>query len=123
MQLINYFPDINQLQLPKAIAKRAIELFIEPFDTQAEAQFYWQSGQTQLLILTKSNDVDMLSTLLSPALCQQVDDAINNPEFVEALPDEYALSLTIHSADGNGLYVIRPLDIDIEFINQTPAQS
>jgi len=121
MQLINYFPDDNELQLPLAVAKRAIELFIEPFGTQEEAQLYWQSGQTKLLIINNSNAVDLLPTSLTPELFQQVDDAINNPEFVEALSDDYALSLTIHSADGNGLYVIRPLDI--EFINPTQVQS
>jgi hypothetical protein len=123
MLLINYFPDINELHLKKPLAIRAIELFIEPFSTQAEAQLYWQSGQTQLLIITTSSDVDIMPTLLSPALCQQIDDAINNPDFVEVLPDDYALSLTIHSADGNGLYVIRPLGLDVDFTNQAQVQS
>jgi hypothetical protein len=114
MQLINYFPDANELHLPIAVAKRAIELFIEPFGDKETALSFWATGDTQILVVNNLDDIKILENSFTQSLQQQIDDAINNPEFIEALPDDYAISLTIHSADGHGLYVVRPISLTFD---------
>lgn len=108
MQLLNYLPSTSDLVLPDAIANKAIDLLLEPFESKADALAFWSDGSTQLLIMTTANDLKVIQQTLDPSIKQQIYDACNNPEFTEPLPNDYVLSLTIHSSDGNGLYVIRP---------------
>lgn len=114
MQLLNTLPNIDDLFLPLPIAKRVIDLLLEPFGTRENALSFWANGNTQVLVVNNIDDIKILENSFTQSLQQQVDEAINNPEFIEALPDDYALSHTIHSTDGHGLYVVRPITLTFE---------
>jgi hypothetical protein len=114
MQLLNYLPSAQDLILPTPVINKLITLLIEPFGAKETALAFWAQGQTRLLIITKASDQQTIKTSLSPSVLQQIDDAFNNPEFIENLPEQYALSLTIYNDEGHGLYVLRPNELGFE---------
>lgn len=130
MQLINALPTPEQLVLPHDIAKRVIELLIEPFGTIESAQAYWQENTTHLVILTSTDTSSSLKSLsdLTQSLVISADD---NPEFVEVLsmfdqPTEsqaqYQLSLIVYTDTGNGLYLVKPVDMVLTDISMEITQ-
>jgi hypothetical protein len=114
MQLLNYLPSAQDLLLPPPVINKLITLLIEPFGAKETALAFWIEDQTRLLIITKASDLQTIKTSLSPSVLQQVDDAFSNPEFIEDLPEQYALSLTVFSDEGHGLYVLRPSELTFE---------
>ena len=114
MQILNTLPNIDDLFLPLPLAKRVIDLLLEPFDSRENALSFWATGETQILVVNNFEDIKILKISFTQSLQQQIDEAINNPEFIEALPNDYALSLTIHSANGHGLYVVRPITLSFD---------
>lgn len=115
MQLMNALPTPEQLVLPRDIAKRVVELLIEPFGTVESAQNYWQENSTHLVILTPI-DTDTSMKSLSDLTQSLVMAANDNPEFVEVLstvdqPNEYQFSLIVYTDVGNGLYLVKPVDM------------
>jgi len=114
MQLLNTLPHVDDLFMPLPIAKRIIDLLVEPFCIRENALSFWATGDTQILVVNNIEDIKIIENSFSQPLQQQIDEAINNPEFIEALPDDYVFSLTIHSADGHGLYVVRPITLTFD---------
>lgn len=125
MQLINALPTPEQLVLPHDIAKRVVELLIEPFGAIESAQAYWQENITHLVVLTSSDTSASLKTLSD--LTQSLVIAANdNPEFVEVMitiaqPAEpqaqYQFSLIVYTDSGNGLYLVKPVDMALTEIS------
>lgn len=120
MQLMNTLPTPEQLALPPEMAKRVVELLIEPFETKEVAQSYWQDNTTYLVILT-TTDSDKILKPLSDLTQTLIIAATDNPEFVEILPvsvqvpDTYQLSLIVYSDAGHGLYLFKPVDMPLKF--------
>lgn len=115
MQLMNALPTPEQLVLPRDVAKRVVELLIEPFGTVESAQTYWQENTTHLVILTPI-DTDTSLKSLSDLTQSLVMAANDTPEFVEVLstvdqPNEYQFSLIVYTDAGNGLYLVKPVDM------------
>ncbi|MEI6894007.1 MAG: hypothetical protein V5789_05135 [Colwellia sp.] len=114
MQLLNYLPTAQDLLLPSLVIDKLINLLIEPFGDKETALSFWVDGHTRLLIITSTTDLQTIDSIFNTSAIQQVDDAFNNPEFIEALPEHYVLSLTIYSDEGHGLYVLRPSELAFE---------
>lgn len=121
MQLINALPTPEQLTLPIDVAKRVVELLIEPFGSIEDAQAYWQENTTHLVILTTA-DVGTSLKSLSDLTQSLVIAAADNPEFVEVisaveqpseLQEQYQLSLIVYTDSGNGLYLVKPVDLEL----------
>ena len=120
MQLINVLPTPEQLALPPNVAKRVVELLIEPFGAIENAQAFWQENTTHLVILTPAdNEISLKS--LSELTQSLVIAANDNPEFVEVLStidqpsqsqEQYQLSLIVYTDSGNGLYLVKPVDME-----------
>jgi hypothetical protein len=125
MQLINVLPTPEQLALPPNVAKRVVELLIEPFGVIESAQAYWQKNTTHLVILTPA-DIDTSLKSLSDLTQSLVIAANNNPEFVEVistdnqpseLQKQYQLSLVVYTDAGNGLYLVKPIDFELSALS------
>lgn len=125
MQLINVLPTPEQLALPPNVAKRVVELLIEPFGVIESAKAYWQENTTHLVILTPT-DIDTSLKLLSNLTQSLVIAANNNPEFVEVistdnkpsdLQKQYQLSLVVYADAGNGLYLVKPVDFELSALS------
>lgn len=125
MQLINVLPTPEQLALPPNVAKRVVELLIEPFGIIESAQAYWQENITHLVILTPA-DIDTSLKSLSDLTQSLVVAANNNPEFVEVistdnqpsdLQKQYQLSLVVYTDAGNGLYLVKPVDFELSALS------
>ncbi|MGL1956968.1 MAG: hypothetical protein OCD00_06605 [Colwellia sp.] len=121
MQLINVLPTPEQLALPLEIAKRVVELLIEPFGTIESAQAYWQENTTHFVILTPT-DTDASLKSLSDLTQSLVIAADDNPEFVEKIletqsQEQYQLSLIIYTDVGNGLYLVKPVDMELSALS------
>ena len=117
MQLMNTLPTPEQLALPRDIAKRVVELLIEPFGAVKSAQDYWQTNTTHLVILTDTDTYTSFKSLsdLTQSLVMAAND---NPEFVEVLSaaeelakshESYHLFLIVYTDAGNGLYLVKPV--------------
>jgi hypothetical protein len=125
MQLIHALPKPEQLTLPIDVAKRVIELLIEPFGSIEGAQAYWQENTTHLVILTPT-DVDTSLKSLSDLILSLVIAANDNPEFVEVMSvidqptdsqAQYQLSLIVYTDAGNGLYLVKPIDMEFSTLS------
>ena len=125
MQLINVLPTPEQLALPPNVAKRVVELLIEPFGVIEIAKAYWHENTTHLVILTPV-DIDTSLKSLSDLTQSLVVTADDNPEFVEVIPavnlpselqDLYQLSLVVYTDAGNGLYLVKPVDFELSALS------
>jgi hypothetical protein len=111
MQILDYLPTENQLILDNEAAQSMVDLLIEPFGTRDKAKEFWQEYPSTIVILNRNDNVESCLKQLSDVTRSFVETAESNPEFIEYLPDNYQLSLTITSDSGNGLYLIKPTNM------------
>jgi hypothetical protein len=111
MQILHYLPSENQLILDNEAAQSMVGLLIEPFCTRDKAKEFWEEYPSIIVVLNRNDDVENCLKQLSDATRLFVETAEINPEFIEYLPDNYQLSLTITSDSGNGLYLIKPTNM------------
>ena len=86
MQTITTWPD--QLALPQNVKTALLKHLLIPFETEAEAEAYWEENSVQLV------------------LSEPPKEAI--PEYTDPLPDGYSISLVITSDAGEGIYYLTP---------------
>lgn len=113
MQILHFIPDIDDLALSKASAISAVELLIQPFGTIQATQEFWNNHPCTLVCLTEKDVPQTALASLDDTLLHLIELANNSPEFVEPLPKGYQLSLAIISDEGNGIYLIKPRDMNI----------
>ncbi len=109
MQIINHWPNVNEISLPVLVATEVIAFLGEPFTNEKEAKAFWLECPSTIIILNETCVVHELDSDLQ----QQVLFCINNPEFEEVLPNGYRILLAIVSDDGAGCYVVLPSSLDI----------
>ena len=80
---MNTWPDPD---VPQNVKAALIKHLTEPFQTLAEAKSYWLESGTQLIIAAVPE----------------------NPEYTDALPEGYTISLVITSDSGEGVYYLTP---------------
>ena len=110
MQVIHHLPELEELAMPASTAIKLLELLIEPFGTFDKANAFWQAYPCVIVYSNSQDDLSAALGSLSDELLHLVELAETSPEFVEALPKGYQVSLTIINDEGNGLYLIRPTD-------------
>jgi hypothetical protein len=113
MQILHFMPDIDDLALSKASAISVIELLIQPFGTIQATQEFWHNYPCILVCLTEKDEPETALSSLDDTLLHLVELAEHSFEFVEPLPKGYQLSLAIISAEGSGIYLIKPRDMNI----------
>lgn len=113
MQILKNIPNIEELALPLATSANVIELLIEPFGTLDSAQQFWKDYPCILICLNKQDTIPTVLTSLSDELGHFVELAESSPEIVEFISEGYQLSLTIMNDEGNGLYLVKPVDLTI----------
>jgi hypothetical protein len=111
MQILHYLPSENQLILDNLAAQAMVDLLVVPFGTREKAKEFWQEYPSIIVVLNRNDDVENCLKQLSDTTQLFVETAEINPEFIEYLPDNYQLSLTITSDSGNGLYLIKPTNM------------
>jgi hypothetical protein len=113
MQVLHYLPTIEELALPLSTATKLVEYLIEPFGRLDDAKRYWQEYPPALVIINGQDKVASAIASLDGFMKHFVELADINPEFIEPLPEGYQLSLTIINDEGNGLYLIKPTDMNL----------
>jgi hypothetical protein len=111
MQILHYLPTENQLMVNNLVAHSVVDLLVEPFGTRDGAKAFWQEYPSTIVVLNSKDDVESCLKQLSDVTRLFVETAHFSPEFIEDLPDNYQLSLTITSDSGNGLYLVKPTDM------------
>ena len=113
MQVLHYLPTVDELALPSGTAAKVVENLIEPFGKLDDAQRYWQEYPCPLVCLNRRDKVASAIASLDGFMKHFVELADTTPEFIEPLPHGYQLSLTIINDEGNGLYLIKPTDMNL----------
>jgi hypothetical protein len=113
MQILHFMPEIDDLALSKATTISILELLIQPFGTTQVTQDFWHNYPCILVCLTEKDVPKTALGSLDDNLLHLIELADNSPEFVELLPKGYQLSLAIISDEGNGIYLIKPRDMNI----------
>jgi len=117
MQHITAWPGQQALKLPAPVKEALIKHLNQPFDNEQQAIDFWQTTQTQLIILNQ-NESQNINKLLKQLdenchqnqnqnLKQMLTHALDYPEYQEALVEGYSLQLAIISDAGEGVYLIQ----------------
>jgi hypothetical protein len=112
MQVINYLPQPEQLALPKEVADKLVELLIEPFGDVKTARDFWKEYPCKIICLEAHEDMKLITETLNDVLCHLIEARISAPEFTESLPHNYECHLFITSDEGNGIYLIKPTELN-----------
>lgn len=109
MQIINHWPDTDELGLPVKVSSELINYLVEPFASESEAQAFWQECPNTIIVLYENTNLGELSV----SIRQSISFCLNYPEFEEALPNGYRLSLAIINDEGAGCYLVLPSSLDM----------
>jgi len=110
MQIINTWPEAINLALPELVKIGLIKHLTDAFQDKEEAKSYWQEHQPILIIL-EQHEAQTISTslkLLDDVLQHQIERALEYPEYIDGLTDNYTIQLGILSDAGEGLYCVLP---------------
>lgn len=113
MQVLHYLPTMEELALPLSTAIKVVEKLVEPFGNLSDAEAYWSEYPSLIFIITGQDKVVSAIASLDGFMQHFIELADTNPEFIELLPKGYQLSLTIINDEGNGLYLIKPADMNL----------
>ncbi len=108
MQYINHWPDITKLTLPETISQDLYRQLLEPFDSEASAQEFWEETTSTLIIL---NPTDSIKDLHRDSLWNQIEFALTYPEYTVPLSNGYQLSVTIVNDSGSGIFLVIPPEL------------
>jgi len=118
MQIINTWPKNSKLiALPDKTKIALLQHLQIPFQHEIEAKAYWQDNQTRLIILDQ-HDTQVSLLQLDDLLHHQIETALQNPEYIEELNNDYVIKLAIISNAGNGLYCVLPKALDLILTTQ-----
>ena len=105
MQIIKEWPASLKLALPETVKQALLNHLIEQFSDEATAQDFWVECPSTLIIIEASDNVGTL-VLIDITTRQQVEFAITNPEYSEALNNDYTINLSIVNDEGAGIYLV-----------------
>jgi len=115
MQHITTWPGQQQIKLPVPVKETLIKHLNEPFESEQQAIDFWQTTQTQLIILDKNESQNInkflkqLDENQQQTLKQALVSVLDYPEYKEALIAGYTIQLAILSDAGEGVYCIMPV--------------
>lgn len=113
MQVLHYLPTIEELALPLSTAVKVVENLVEPFGNLSNAEAYWSEYPSPIFIITGQDKVASAIASLDGFMQHFIELADANPEFIEPLPKGYQLSLTIINDEGSGVYLIKPVGLNL----------
>jgi hypothetical protein len=113
MQILHYLPTENQLILDNATAQAVVDLLVEPFGTLKEAKAFWEAYPSTIVILNINDELKKVLGTLDNINRHFIEQAETTPEFIEMLPNNYQLSLTLTSDYGNGFYLVKPCEMQL----------
>jgi hypothetical protein len=113
MQVLHYLPTMEELALPLSTAIKVVEKLVEPFGNLGDAETYWSEYPSPIFIITGQDKVASAIASLDGFMQHFIELADTNPEFVELLPKGYQLSLTIINDEGSGVYLIKPVGLNL----------
>lgn len=113
MQVLHYLPTMEELALPLSTAIKVVEKLVEPFGNLGDAEAYWSEYPSPIFIITGQDKVVSAIASLDGFMQHFIELADTNPEFVELLPKGYQLSLTIINDEGSGVYLIKPVGLNL----------
>ncbi|WP_297306356.1 hypothetical protein [Neptuniibacter sp.] len=105
MQIITTWPDKGALNLTEDIYYEAIRHLIEGFDSEDLAKQYWQDIPTVFIHLTADDNHSAVGTM-SDEVRGQIQFALDYPEFVVPIGEDYQLALAVFSDEGSGIYLL-----------------
>ncbi len=106
MQLFNRIPNENELSLNHEVSEELIKQLYLPFSSEQEANAFWQTCSTYLIVIAQKQDVELVKQVLSTQFRAYLKETLSNPEFVEKLSDELSVYLLITQDNGGGIYVV-----------------
>ncbi|WP_448553339.1 hypothetical protein [Thalassotalea montiporae] len=109
MQIINHWPNVDEVGLPEEVASELINFLVEPFACASEAQAFWQECPSTIIVLYENTNL----AEISGSIRQSISFCLNYPEFEEALPNGYRLLLAIINDEGTGCYLVLPSSLDM----------
>lgn len=113
MQILHYLPTKQQLALNPAVAQCVIDLLLEPFGSRVQALEFWKDYASTIIVFDQNDDCIKSLACLDDITHHFIGRAESAPEFVESLPKLYHLSLTITDDEGRGLYLIKPVNMQL----------
>jgi hypothetical protein len=111
MQILHYLPTQHQLGLNPAVAQSVVDLLIEPFGSHEKALAFWVDYPSTIVVLDQHDDAPQSLASLDDITHHFIEQAESMPEFIESLPDNYHLLLTITGDSGEGFYLIKPVNM------------
>ncbi len=118
MQILHYLPTQQQLALNSTVAQCVIDLLLEPFGTRLAAIKFWQDYPSKIIVFDPDDDAHKSLACLDDVTRYFIEQAESAPEFIENLPEDYQLLLTItDDGSGKGLYLIKPTYLQLSKSN------
>ena len=116
MQLFNRIPNGNELSLKYETSEELVKQLYFPFSTEHEANEFWQTCSTYLVVFTHHDDIELIKHTLSKQFISVLKEALDNPEFVEKLNYDLSVYLLITQDNGGGIYVVISEPIKAHFL-------
>ena len=108
MQYIDHWPDEAELLLPEPVVQDLYGQLLEPFDSEGDAQEFWNETSSTVIIL---GPTDSINDLHRDPLWNQIEFALTYPEYTVPLSMGYQLSVTIVNDSGSGIFLLIPPEL------------
>ena len=108
MQYINHWPEMVELNIPKAVSQDLQHRLLEPFDDESAARAFWNETSTILIIL---DPTDFIEDLKQDSAWNQIEFALTYPEYTVPLNMDYQLLVAIANDSGAGIYLVIPPEL------------
>lgn len=105
MQITTTWPDKGTFNLTEDIYSETIRHLIEGFDSEDLAKQYWLEIPTVFIHLTADDNHSTFKTATDEVQAQ-LQFALDYPEFVVPIGDDYQLALAVFSDEGSGIYLL-----------------
>ncbi len=116
MQILNHWPEKSELCLPEKVKNALLKHLIEPFfGDETAAKAFWVECPSTIFIFNEEElkNLDNFECTVQ----QQVEFALANPEYTDALTDSYSISLAIFNDEGAGIYIVTNKGYEVSDFN------
>lgn len=117
MQIITEYPNNSRICFDGNVNPALLEHINAPFINEKEARLFWKSTSTLLITIEPLDDYLPLLHCFNNRLILLIDEALEGPEYEQALDEKYKVNLSVFNDDGSGLYLVYPINSKEQLLN------
>jgi len=117
MQIITEYPNKSNICLNEITKKALLKHINEPFNNKKDALSFWQNTSTLVIAIEPLDDYLPFLHCFNKRLILLIHEALEGPEYEQALDEKYKVNLSVFNDDGSGLYLVYPINSKEQLLN------